>query len=327
MEILKYHALALLIGYVLDLIIGDPHSLPHPIRVIGRLISYIEKKTYRDTKRAGLVLVCCVMCAVCGVVALITFATYKFNPYVGMAIESVLSFYCLATKSLKVESKKVVTALNKDGLESARKNLSMIVGRDTDNLSVNEVIRATVETVAENTSDGVIAPLLWLTLLGPVGGYLYKAVNTMDSMVGYKNDRYENYGYCAAKLDDLFNYIPSRVTALLIVLSAFTLGLFSKEYSGKGAFKIWARDKRNHKSPNSAQSESAYAGALSIRLAGGAYYFGKWVEKPFIGDDIRDIEVEDVARSHRILFLTSIMCEAVCTAVIYIIIKLNMIFL
>lgn len=317
MEILKYHALALLAGYILDLIVGDPHKLPHPIRLIGKWISAVEKHIYKNKKLNGLLLVLLVIIPVVIVTFFIIFFGYKINPIIGCFAEAILTFYCLATKSLKDESKKVVDALENSGIDAARFNLSMIVGRDTKNLSEEEVLKAAVETVAENTSDGVVAPLIYLCIGGPILGLLYKAVNTMDSMVGYKNDKYENFGFFAAKIDDIFNYIPSRICALLIIIVAFILPGFS----GKNAFKIWARDKLNHKSPNSAQSESAYAGAMGLKLAGGAFYFGKWVEKPFIGDAINNITRNDVKRSHILLYGTSILCEVICTAVIFILTK------
>ena len=319
MEILKYHILAFVIGYVLDLIIGDPHGMPHVIRLIGKLISSVEKKIYRDSRTAGLTLVIIVEAIVVIATFAICYGAFLVSPAVGIIIEAVLSFYCIATKSLVTESKAVADA---DTVEDARYKLSMIVGRDTDNLDEEKIYKATVETVAENTSDGVVAPLLYLCIGGPVLGLFYKACNTMDSMVGYKNDRYMNFGFCAAKFDDVLNFIPSRISALLIIISSYILHGFN----GHDAYKIWKRDRRNHKSPNSAQSESAFAGAMGLKLAGGAFYFGKWVDKPFIGDEKKKTEKEDVYKSHKLLLVTSILCEVICTAVIFIIIKLNMIF-
>ena len=301
----------------MDLIIGDPHSMPHPIRLIGRWISFLENKIYRDNKKVGMLLVLLVAIPSATIAFILTVLAYRISMYVGIIIEAILSFYCLATKSLAVESGMVINSLENEGIPSARKSLSMIVGRDTNNLSEEEIIKAAVETVAENTSDGVVAPLLYLCIGGPTLGFLYKAVNTMDSMVGYKNDKYSNFGFFAAKTDDVFNYIPSRVCAILIIVSAFLLNGFS----GPNAYRIWKRDRYNHKSPNSAQSESAYAGAMGLKLAGGAFYFGKWVDKPFIGDEINSIKRDDVKRSHCILFMTSVLCEIICTAVIFILAK------
>ena len=317
MEVLRYHILAFIIGFILDLIIGDPANIPHPIRWIGSLISYVENKIYKDKKSSGLILVLIVILSVVITTSVIVISAYFISPIIGTAIEAILTCYCLATKSLADESRAVVTSLAKGGITDARKSLSMIVGRDTDNLSEEQVIKATVETVAENTSDGVVAPLIYLCIGGPILGLLYKACNTMDSMVGYKNDRYMNFGFFAAKLDDILNYIPSRICAVLIIISAYIMPGFS----GRNSFKIWTRDRKNHKSPNSAQSESAYAGAMNLKLAGGAYYFGKWVEKPFIGDEVKKIDRDDVNRSHILLYATSILCEVLCTAVIFIIIK------
>lgn len=317
MKLLKYHILALLAGYILDLIVGDPHEHFHPIRLIGNLISATEKKIYKDKKERGLLLVLIVLSVVFITVFFIIFTAYKINALVGIIVEAILSFYCLATKSLAVESGNVIKALNEEGIVAARKQLSMIVGRDTENLSEEEVIKAAVETVAENTADGVVSPMIYLCLGGPVLGFLYKAINTMDSMVGYKNDRYGNYGYYPARLDDISGYITSRISALLIVLSAYILPGFD----GNSAFRIFKRDRYNHKSPNSAQSESAYAGAMGLKLAGGAFYFGKWVEKPYIGDEVNKIGRGDVERSHKLLYMTSLLSIILCMVAISIVMK------
>ena len=219
----------------------------------------------------------------------------------GVVVEAVLTCYCLATKSLKDESMKVYKALKEGTIDDARRAVSMIVGRDTESLDEKAVVRAAVETVAENTSDGVIAPLIYTFIGGPVLGLLYKAINTMDSMVGYHNDRYENFGFAAAKLDDVVNFLPSRISAMFMILAA---SLGGKDFSGKDALRIFKRDRYNHKSPNSAQTESACAGALRLRLAGDSSYFGKIVHKPYIGDAIREEEPEDIKRSCRLMYLT-----------------------
>ena len=197
---------------------------------------------------------------------------------------------------------KVYRAIQKNDTEKARKAVSMIVGRDTDVLDESGIIRAAVETVAENTSDGVTAPIIYMALFGAVGGVFYKAANTMDSMIGYKNERFEKIGKFAAKLDDVLNYIPSRLTALTMILSSFVLG-----FDGRNAWIIWRRDRRKHASPNSAQTESVCAGALNIRLAGDAYYFGELHKKEFIGDDIRPVENDDISRANRLMYLTSVV--------------------
>ena len=202
-------------------------------------------------------------------------------------------------------------ALKKDDLEGARYAVSMIVGRDTQVLDATGVAKAAVETVAENTSDGVIAPLIYLAIGGPILGFMYKAINTMDSMVGYKNDKYMYFGRCAAKLDDVVNYIPARISALLMIAVSFLPG---KAYDGKGAWRIWRRDRRKHASPNSAQTEAVCAGSLGVQLAGDASYFGKIVKKPTIGDAHRPVEYEDIKRANGLLYRTAILCE--CLALI-----------
>ena len=220
-----------------------------------------------------------------------------------------MTYQILAAKCLKTESMKVYTCLKENDLVKARRAVSMIVGRDTAVLDAEGVAKAAIETVAENTSDGVIAPMLYTALGGPVLGFAYKAVNTMDSMVGYKNDKYMYFGRAAAKLDDVVNYIPSRISAGLMILSAFAGG---GAYSGKRAWMIYRRDRRKHASPNSAQTESVCAGALGIRLAGNASYFGKIVEKPYIGDPVRKVSFEDIRRANDLMYRTAILCELLC---------------
>ena len=310
------HFIAFFIGFLIDRIVGDPHRMPHPVRLMGRLISLLDraflgkeiKEKTRNPKKefvlgALLWLIVVTLTFTCGFA--IWFFTHLYSSYLGIAVEAVLTAYCLAAKSLKDESMKVYKALEDDGLKAGQKAVSMIVGRDTDVLDEDGVIRAAVETVAENTSDGVIAPLVYCFLGGAVFGLVYKAVNTMDSMLGYHNDRYEYFGKFAAKMDDVFNYIPARISALLMIGASFFLG---KEYSAKGAARIFCRDRYNHKSPNSAQTESVLAGALSVRLAGDASYFGKVVKKPYIGDDNRPIERQDIKRACRLMYWTESLC-------------------
>ena len=244
-----------------------------------------------------------------GVPAVILSVAYKYFWQLGLALESFWCYQILATKSLKVESDRVYIALKDKGLEAGRKAVSMIVGRDTQNLTEEGVTKAAVETVAENTSDGVIAPLFYMLIGGAVLGFAYKAINTMDSMVGYKNDRYQWFGTAAAKLDDVVNFFPARISAYLMILSAFVGG---SAYDGKRAFQIHRRDRRKHASPNSAQTESACAGALGIRLAGDASYFGKVVKKPYIGDAVRKVEFEDIKRINHLMYLTAWLCELLC---------------
>ena len=295
-------------GYILDLLIGDPHWLYHPVRLIGNLISLLEsillkeKDTSAKKYRKGMVLAILTPLITGIVTVSILAACYHINMILGCVIETIMCYQILAVKSLKVESMKVYYALDKEGLQQARNAVAMIVGRDTKQLDEHGVVRAAVETVAENTSDGVIAPLFYMMLFGAAGGFVYKAVNTMDSMIGYKNDKYLYFGRCAAKLDDVANYIPARLSGwLMVAASAFV------KMDVKNAAKIYRRDRRNHASPNSAQTEAAMAGALEVQLAGNAYYFGKLYEKPTIGDGIRPVEVEDIRRSNRLLYATAIL--------------------
>ena len=311
------HLIAFFLGFVLDQIIGDPMNFPHPIRLIGSLISFLDKKLLGDTsdsassrktgKEKALGLILCFL--VIGITVLITgvisVVSYMLNTYLGILVEAVLTCYILAARSLKVESMKVYYALREGDIEKSRYAVSMIVGRDTKCLDEAGITRAAIETVAENTSDGVIAPVIYTFLGGPILGFAYKSINTMDSMVGYHNDRYEHFGFFAAKLDDIVNFLPARISALLMILAAFVLG---RDFSGRNAFKIFLRDRYNHKSPNSAQTESVCAGALGVRLAGDAYYFGKLVKKPFIGDDLRQVEPIDIKRACKLMLCTTYLC-------------------
>ena len=307
---MSYHFFAMFLGFVLDLLFGDPHWLPHPIRLIGNLIASLEKlnkKELSDTKKflRGFAMVVIVIAWTTGVTAVILEGAYGLHPAIGCAVETIMTYQILATKCLKVESMKVYEQLQKQDLPAARKAVSMIVGRDTEQLDETGVAKAAIETVAENASDGVIAPMLYLAVGGPVAGFFYKAVNTMDSMIGYKNDKYLDFGRCAAKLDDVLNYLPSRISAWLMILSCSLLG---KDYSAKEAKRVYLRDRRKHASPNSAQTEAACAGALRLRLAGPSYYFGKLVEKPYIGDPRREIEPEDIRRANKLLYRTAFSC-------------------
>ena len=237
-----------------------------------------------------------------GVPAVILSVAYKYFWQLGLALESFWCYQIFATKSLKVESDRVYIALKNKGLEAGRKAVSMIVGRDTQNLTEEGVTKAAVETVAENTSDGVIAPLFYMLIGGAVLGFTYKAINTMDSMVGYKNDKYQWFGTAAAKLDDVVNFIPARVSAVLMIAASYLTGM-----DGKNAARIFRRDRFNHKSPNSAQTEAVMAGALDVQLAGDAWYFGKLHKKPTIGDPVREMELLDIRRSHKLLYGTAML--------------------
>lgn len=316
---MKYHMAAFFGGFFLDLLLGDPEWVPHPIRLIGFMISKLEKvllgkkeRSNRDKLRRGVMLAVFAPAVSVLVSGAILALAWKIHMAVGIFAEMVMTWQILAAKCLKTESMKVYTCLKQGDLPAARKAVSMIVGRDTECLDADGVTRAAIETVAENTSDGVIAPMLYTALGGPVFGFFYKTVNTMDSMVGYKNDRYLYFGRAAARLDDAVNYLPSRISALFMIFAAFCSG---KPFSGKGAFRIWRRDKRKHASPNSAQTESVCAGALGIRLAGDANYFGKTVKKPYIGDPVRPVETEDIKRVNRLMYRTAWISEGICLGI------------
>lgn len=321
-HIITYHMVAFVCGFVLDLLLGDPHSLPHPIRLIGAWIAGLEKKLLkpqmRDQKKEfykGILLVVLVLLCTGLVSAFVLSGAYWLHPVAGIVIESVMTYQILATKCLKDESMKVYQSLNEQGIEAGRVAVSMIVGRDTNVLDETGIVKAAVETVAENTSDGVIAPMLYTALGGPILGFVYKAVNTMDSMVGYKNDKYLYFGRAAAKLDDVVNFIPARISAYLMIAAAYIGG---KSFDGQHAYRIYKRDRRNHASPNSAQTESVCAGALGIRLAGDASYFGKVVKKPYIGDALREVEREDIVRVNRLMYVTAVISEVLCLVVMFV---------
>jgi len=314
---MKYHIMAFFIGFLLDLILGDPYFIPHPIRVIGSMITKLEKGLlYKGKERSevrelrmGIAMVAIVLSSTAVAVMFILFVSYWLHPYIGMVVEAVMTYQILATKCLYVESMKVYKHLKDQNLEEARKAVSMIVGRDTECLNEKGIIKATIETVAENTSDGVIAPMLFTALGGPVLGFVYKAVNTMDSMIGYKNDKYLYFGRAAARLDDFINYIPARVSAYLMIAASFLGG---KSFSVEQALYIYKRDKGKHASPNSAQTESVCAGALGIQLAGDISYFGKVIKKPFIGEALRPVEYKDIKLVNRLMYLTAWISEIIC---------------
>lgn len=323
-----YHLIAFISGFILDLILGDPYFFPHPVRLIGNAISLLEnhflgkrgeeiKNKSRKRKRVEGIITVFIICGFSMMVsAVLLIMSYSINLFLGCIIETIMTYQLLAAKCLKVESMKVYDRLKNGTLEEARKAVSMIVGRDTENLTEDEVARAVVETVAENTSDGEIAPMFYLFLGGPVLGFFYKAVNTMDSMIGYKNERFMDFGKCAARTDDFVNFIPSRLSALFMIVSCLVLG---KNFDFKNAVKIFLRDRFNHASPNSAQTESVCAGALGLRLAGPTKYEGKMEEKPFIGDDYRRIEAEDIKNCNKLLYTSSVIGEIIFSGFSYVI--------
>ncbi len=317
--LLLCHTIAFAAGFLLDLLFGDPYWMPHPVRLMGKLIATLEKKLLvvallpRQKRARGVLLVIVVCASSCVAAAAFLVPCYFISPILGCVVEAVMTYQMLALKCLKDESMKVFRALETGTLDDARRAVSMIVGRDTENLTDEEVTKAAVETVAENTSDGVIAPMLYLALGGPILGFFYKAVNTMDSMVGYMNERYEDFGRCAAKTDDVLNFLPARIAAFLMIAACPLLG---RDFSAKNAFRIYARDRLKHKSPNSAHTESVCAGALGIRLAGPTSYGGIMEDKPFLGDDMRPVEHRDIIRANSLLYASSFLCEAVCLAVL-----------
>lgn len=312
-----YHTIALAAGFILDLLIGDPRWLYHPVCLIGKLITVLEKgirKIFPETEKGelfgGLLEVLFVCLFSFGIPGIVLYFLYGALPIAGCILETFWCYQLLATRSLKDESMKVYDRLVNGTIEEARYAVSMIVGRDTKELSVEGVTKAAVETVAENCSDGVIAPMVYMAIGGVPLMFLYKGINTMDSMLGYKNEKYLYFGRCAAKLDDLANYIPARISGWLMVAAAFFAGM-----DVRNAARIYKRDRRNHASPNSAQTEAAMAGALQVQLAGNAYYFGKLYEKPTIGDRIRAVKPEDISRANRLLYATAILGVVLCLGI------------
>lgn len=304
-----WHLGALCIGFAIDLIVGDPHSIPHPVIFIGKLISALEKlvrkifpKTVKGENFAGGVLWLVVVAFSTAVPALLLWLCYGIRVWLGLAIESIMCWQILATKSLKDESMKAYDALQTGDITKSRYAVSMIVGRDTENLDDKAVARAAVETVAENTSDGIVAPLIFLAIGGAPLGFFYKAVNTMDSMLGYVELPYKNIGLVPAKMDDVMNFIPSRLSAFIMLCAGWLLKM-----DVKNGWKIFKRDRFNHVSPNSAQTESVCAGLLGLRLAGDAWYHGELHKKKFIGDALREIEYEDIKRACRLLYVTAVL--------------------
>ena len=300
---------AIVAGFVLDLIFGDPHWLPHPICLIGNMISFLDRhlrKLFGFSNNGllfgGALMVVIVLMLSFFIPLSVLNIAYDFNPWVGFAIETIMCYQIFATKCLRDESMKVYYALQKNDIVDARLKLSWIVGRDTKELNAEEVTKGAVETVAENTADGIIAPMLYMFLGGAPLAFLYKGINTMDSMVGYKNDKYMYFGRCAAKLDDLANLIPARITGIVMILASYFLNL-----NFKGAWKVFLRDRYNHLSPNSAMTESVTAGALNIQLGGDHYYFGKLVHKDTIGDNIRPVVAEDIVSTNNLLYMTAVL--------------------
>ena len=311
------HLAAIIAGFILDLIFGDPHWLPHPICLIGNLIGFIDRnlRPRLEPNKGALLLGGALMVIIVLVISFVVpmailLAAGMVSSWLAFALETLMCYQIFATKCLRDESMKVYTALHNHDLADARVKLSWIVGRDTQNLDEEEITKGAVETVAENTADGIIAPMFYMFLGGVPLAFLYKGINTMDSMVGYKNDKFLYFGRCAAKLDDLANLLPARITGLVMIGAAFVLGL-----DGKNAWKIFWRDRYNHLSPNSAMTESVTAGALNIQLGGDHFYFGKLVHKDTIGDDIRPVCPEDIVKTNRLLYMTAVLCLVLFSSV------------
>lgn len=304
-ERLLLQTAAIFAGFLIDFFVGDPYSIPHPVVGIGKWISFFDRKLRRGNSNPkdvgrGVLTVILVALISTGVPALVLELLWRLHPAAYFAVNAIMCWQILAARQLFREGKKVQRALEKGDTEGARAAVSMIVGRDTDVLDENGICRAAVETVAENASDGVIAPLFWTFLFGAAGGFFYKSINTMDSMLGYKNEKYLYFGRAAARTDDVVNYIPARLSAVLMIAACPLCRL-----DGKNARRIFRRDRYKHASPNSAQTESTVAGALGVRLAGDAVYGGVVKKKEFIGDPIREIEPYDITRAGRLMYVAS----------------------
>ena len=303
-------------GFLLDILLGDPAWLPHPVVVMGRGITWVEQhlrprfpQTPRGEFWAGICLAAALPAATLAVTATVCALAARLHPAAEFTVQTIWCWQALAMRGLAAESRNVWRQLEKNDLPAARKAVGRIVGRDTERLTAEGVIKAAVETVAENFSDGVAAPLVYMLLGGAPLALTYKAINTMDSMVGYKNEKYLWFGRAAARLDDAANYLPSRIAALLWIAAAALTG-----QDWRDAWRVWRRDRRCHASPNSAQTESACAGALGVRLAGPAWYFGQLHDKPAIGDDLRPVEAADILRADRMLYAASFLALAVLGA-------------
>jgi adenosylcobinamide-phosphate synthase len=316
-----WYFLAPAIGFVVDMLVGDPPGFPHIVIFIGKYISLLEKLFRRvfpegeaPEKFVGGLLWIIVVVTFTGASALILWMCGIISPWLRLAVESFFCWQVIAARSLRNESMAVYKALESGNIESSRRAVSMIVGRDTASLDDAAVTRAAVETVAENTSDGVVAPLLFLAIGGAPLGILYKAVNTMDSMLGYIDPPYKNIGFVPAKADDIFNFIPARVSAFLMLAAGWLLRL-----DVKNGWRIFRRDRYNHASPNSAQTESVCAGLLGLRLAGDAWYHGILHKKEFIGDALRPIEHGDIPRTCRLMYITTFLALIICSAIRFLI--------
>ncbi len=293
----------LLASFILDLIFGDPPLLfPHPIALIGKLIEKTESIFYEDNKLNGIIFVIFNVIVVYVSIEVLLKIFFLLNVYINFLLSSILLSFTISLKSLHFETLKVYNALKNNNLNLARKELSLLVSRDTNELEEKDIIRSVIETISENFTDGIVAPIFYFAIGGLKLAFIYKVINTLDSMIGYKNERYINFGYFTAKLDDILNFIPARIAGFLTVISAFLL-----RYDFKNSFRIMLRDKNNTDSPNSGWTESAYAGALKVQLGGPTPYFGVWYDKPFIGDEIENLSLKHIKKSYYLLYLSSIL--------------------
>ena len=293
----------LLASFILDLIFGDPPLLfPHPIALIGKLIEKTESIFYEDNKLNGIIFVIFNVIVVYVSIEVLLKIFFLLNVYINFLLSSILLSFTISLKSLHFETLKVYNALKNNNLNLARQELSLLVSRDTNELEEKDIIRSVIETISENFTDGIVAPIFYFAIGGLKLAFIYKVINTLDSMIGYKNEKYINFGYFTAKLDDILNFIPARIAGFLTVISAFLL-----RYDFKNSFRIMLRDKNNTDSPNSGWTESAYAGALKVQLGGPTPYFGVWYDKPFIGDEFENLSLKHIKKSYYLLYLSSIL--------------------
>lgn len=299
----------IILAFLLDCVLGDPYNFPHPVKFIGKYIKFFEnkvlKKVHSDKElkyKYGFILLVTTCLIVYGSTFVILFVAKSINIYLFYILNIILLWTSIAPKCLANEAYKVYKELVNKNIDEARKKISYLVSRDTKELDFQSIAKATIETVFENTSDGIIAPLFFAAIGGTPLAMSYKAVSTLDSMVGYHNQKYEHFGFFSAKADDILNFIPARVSGLLIVVSSVFLN-----YDYKSSWEIFLRDRKNHKSPNSAHPEAAGAGALSIRLGGSTSYFGKVTNKPYIGNLIKEIEATDIIKSIKLMYTSTII--------------------
>ncbi|MBA3066288.1 adenosylcobinamide-phosphate synthase CbiB [bacterium] len=305
---MKETALIVILAFLLDILLGDPVWLPHPVRFIGKIVNMLEpliRKNIKNQRWSGVIFACGIIIFTGLSAFLIIRAAWMINNYAGIIVSVLLAYSTISVKDLKDETMPVYCCLKKGDINGARKSLSMIVGRDTRNLNENEIVKAAVETIAENTNDGIIAPLFYLIAGGPVAAVIYKVINTLDSMVGYKNERYIYFGWFSAKLDDIVNYIPARITGILITAASF---ITAKSFGN--SFKTMIKDGRNHSSPNSGVPEAAMAGALGIRLGGNSFYNGVLCVKPYIGEERKKTCISQIKEALTVSFTASVLMVA-----------------